>query len=116
MPDSPAAELRHASSLMRERAESARCDGLSAIPWRVGPKAGCSCCEAVTDATGSLIADTDDRQSAHIASWHPGVALAVADWLDAEAERAELTGFSLHSLSPGALAAARAYLKGGTGG
>lgn len=28
----------------------------------------------------------------HIASWHPAVALAVADWLDAAADHADATG------------------------
>ena len=50
-------------------------------------------------------------EAEHIASWHPLVALAVADWLDAAAERAERPGaLALHSLSPGPLAVARAYL------
>src|ERR1700730_6223639 len=31
---SPAATLRRAGSLMRERAEKALCDGMSATPWR----------------------------------------------------------------------------------
>jgi hypothetical protein len=36
--------------------------------------------------------DDDERRdtAAHIASWHPAVALAVADWLNYEAERAEM--------------------------
>jgi hypothetical protein len=31
----------------------------------------------------------DGADAGHIASWHPAVALAVADWLDFEAEQIE---------------------------
>lgn len=80
--ETPAALLRRAAELMRKRAEAAMCGGMCRSPWRVGERDSCDCCEFVRDATGSLIAKADDRQTAHIASWHPGVALAVADWLD----------------------------------
>ena len=53
----------------------------------------------------------------HIASWHPAVALAVADWLDAVAEAWPISepdyGLSVRAEAVGhrqALAVARAYL------
>jgi hypothetical protein len=120
--DSPAAELRQAALLMRERAEKAERG-----PWFTAEHHGRDIADegwsdlrvtAAADAppvaiaylTGITEPDLANENAVHIASWHPGAALAVADWLDAEAERAEVTGFSLHSLGPGALAVARAYL------
>jgi len=84
--ENPAETMRRAAARMRERAEAASCLGMSISPWRTGEPYDCRCCEEVTDATGSLIAKVDDRQSEHIASWHPAVALAVAEWLDAAAD------------------------------
>lgn len=59
---------------------------------------------------------TTEANSAHIASWHPTVALAVADWLDihgGDLERAGAQGIGFCD-SPAdtmqALAVARAYL------
>ena len=85
-----AAILRRAASLMRERAEVLSfCAPWSAIPARDGLPAG-------VVGGQRVIADLDERTDAavHIASWHPAVALAVADWLDAEAEshRADVVG------------------------
>lgn len=104
---SAAATLRRAAKLMRERAETALCDGGSVTPWQVAERAACGCCDAVRDGSGDLIAHVDDRQSAHVASWHPGVAKAVAGWLDRFAE-------PLYCYGPvefdAALAVARAYL------
>ena len=82
MPETPAETIRRAARLMRERAEAATCLGMSVSPWRTGEPYDCGCCEEVTDATGSLIAKVDDRQSGHVASWHPLAALAVAGWLE----------------------------------
>jgi hypothetical protein len=49
----------------------------------------------------------DENNAAHIASWHPAVALAVADWLDVTADVAE----EAPGLFPyEALAVVRAYL------
>lgn len=42
----------------------------------------------------------------------PAFIAALGDWMDAEATRAEQSGVVLHSLSPGPLAVARAYLDG----
>lgn len=111
MTDTPAGELRETARLMRERAQEALCDSTSTLPWRVAEGRDCECCDAVRDAIGSLVCNVDDRQSAHVAGMHPGMALAVADWLDAAAERAERPGaLALHSLGPGPLATARVYL------
>jgi hypothetical protein len=90
--------LRQAASLMRERAEAA-----TPSPWARGIEfAAPSEVWHEGDAETLMVCDTADAYSAenrpgelaledaeHIASWHPAVALAVADWLDAEAARAE---------------------------
>ena len=81
--------IRRAAALMAGRAESARCDGMSKTPWREGKQASCGCCMIVTDATGGQIASVDDRQSAHIASWDPAMAEAVADLLNEIARQYE---------------------------
>jgi hypothetical protein len=88
-------QLRKAAALMRSRARAA--DALGQIA------------ETITTSTCGEFAE-------HIASWHPAVALAVADWLDGEAERME-TAWLLAGISTSenrraqpALAVARAYL------
>jgi hypothetical protein len=56
------------------------------------------------------------NEAEHVASWHPGVALAVADWLDVKAanlERVEVLGYRDHDHGY-ALAVARAYMSGET--
>lgn len=72
--------LRRAASLMRERAEAARTysDAATSQPlaWASGADG------QVYGLGGDFIAATDGPPVAHIASWHPAVALAVADWLD----------------------------------
>lgn len=80
--ETAAETIRCAAKLMRERAETATCDGMSRAPWRRGGEASCGCCEVVTDATGGRIATVDDRQSAYIASMHPLVGAALAELLD----------------------------------
>jgi hypothetical protein len=90
--------LRRAASLMRERAGNAS-DG----PWRsfvegrdhlggdsviCGPGADIYVrLDAANRTTTTAWTGTQD----HIASWHPAVALAVADWLDEVAERQKPT-------------------------
>lgn len=74
--------LRRAASLMRERA--------TAAPVRPGPWEKEFSDVIRTDvplgAPGYLIAEVATVPEAeHIASWHPAVALAVADWLEAVA-------------------------------
>ena len=104
--------LRRAASLMRERAEAA--EKVHASPWF--PMGAKSVAYPMTKRMSGTVADTFPRggskmqadTTAHIASWHPAVALAVADWLDAQAERAEI-GFA-GKVYEQALAVARAYL------
>ncbi len=106
----PAETLREAGRLMRERAQAA-----TPGPWEhkqpegdwhwvwvagVPTYAGVAECQ-ITD--GSDL-NQEGRDAAHIASWHPAVALAVADWLD---EEAAWTG---QGDDKHALAVARAYL------
>lgn len=90
-----AAELRQAAALMRERAEAAPDD--MATP---SDMTGWAC-------DGSWIVDYDERAANHFAHWHPAVALAVADWLDTEANHVE-SGYGQRGGQ--ALAVARAYL------
>lgn len=120
--------LRRAASLMRERA-----DGASPGPWAHIDEAPCGTPIAYSHVKAGdwLVADcgTADDMAAwnapHIASWHPGVALAVADWLDREADGQDLVDSVervsveidgevevVHSTYPEALAVARAYLGG----
>jgi hypothetical protein len=117
--ESPAATIRRAASLMRERAEAAA-EG----PWH--PVAGIWGDEIATAviardgdpsdphtwllATGFGDAPQQKATAEHAASWHPLVALAVAVWLDIEATIAERgmpdESGSIHP----ALVVARAYL------
>ena len=103
--------LLEAAALMRERAEAA-----TPSPWRAGI---CRHSDRgdehrVVSAEGfGQIADFSESwrveaDAAHIASWHPAVALAVADWLEVAADRYEV-GFWGKNYQP-ALAVARAYL------
>ena len=101
--------IRKAATLMRERANAA-----TPGPWsnRRGPG------EHVVRADGGSVADTvwrEDRR--HIASWHPVVTLAVADWLDADVAKVErhrlaitFGGAPMFPPDPHAVAIARAYL------
>lgn len=91
-----AAILRQAAASIRERAEAAASelgeDAADPLTWRgIG---------------------TGYRKpiESHIASWHPAVALAVADWLDSYAERMEVLGHAIGSNHGQALAVATAYL------
>jgi hypothetical protein len=83
----PAGELRAAAKLMRERAQAAT-EG----PWSVKvlppPKPSLRVYVSPNEKhmivnPGGNVADGGRLPDAeHIASWHPGVALAVADWLE----------------------------------
>jgi len=111
---SDAETLRNAAKLLRERAEMA-----TPGPWRqmcLGSE-GC----LVLRATGTprergrgRVArfgqkdwKADHADAEYVAAMHPGVALAVADWLDAEAAFAE---HEVADLALEALAVARAIL------
>ena len=100
--------LREAASKMRERAEDARAGTWERVGTRViSPRQYGY--EEVAQATGSL-PEGLVLNAAHIASWHPAVALAVADWLDACAEFIESNpGFTWDG-EDHALNIARAYL------
>lgn len=97
--------LRKAAALIRERAEDA-----TASPWSSGLTGIYGTDQQIyiarwDDDSGTPV--TADRL--HIASWHPTVALTVADWLDWMAD-----GWSWNPQPIGverhALAVARAYL------
>lgn len=103
--------LRRAAALMRERAEAA-----SAGPWKRYGMAGvaghdweivderrveCECGEPV-----ALTGCATNADALHIASWHPAVALAVADWLESVSSDTYLGSITRSK----ALAVARAYL------
>lgn len=66
----------------------------------------------------SMDSSVDGDDLAHIASWHPLVALAVADWLEVEADEADrYSGEGAPQVCCGrgyrdAVAVARAYLGG----
>lgn len=84
---------------MRERAEAATAYDHG---WRLGQHQSLGMCEVWADHDGagwnsSMVATTLTRlnehprvealsDATHIASWHPVVALAVADWLDHAAD------------------------------
>jgi hypothetical protein len=112
----PAMKLRAAAKLMRERAEAAT-EG----PWRpvagiwqdetfaavIGPKGIPGDAGTWLMATGHGGA-SEEANADHAAGMHPGVALAVADWLDevADDRHPELPAW----VESGALTVARAYL------
>src|SRR5690349_8101308 len=88
--------LREAAALMRSRAEGATGgrwvvsgDGIYVNPdWTdEGWLTYDALVAEVSDSPDEAVTEDDAE---HIASWHPAVALAVADWLDDHAETAEL--------------------------
>jgi hypothetical protein len=130
IPDSPAAILRQAASLIRERAEAAPAGPWAALDGGVASLADESFWPV--DTTGINDDGIDRATRVHIASWSPPVALAVADWLADTATDADefvkpgTPGWGCDCcgeyLTPGAcscwdkpLAVARAYLNGETG-
>lgn len=105
--------LRRAAALMRERAEAA-----TPGPWMTGVEQGeAYLVEALLADQGNgqpgyrIIARVPHRQRDrnHIASWHPAVALAVADLLDGWADDVESFG-GHHKSDDRALTVARTYL------
>lgn len=109
--------LRQAAALMRERAEAA-----SPSPWFTEPNTMAGRVWVAMTRTWWPKADAEpifqvrheenykqrEHDAAHIASWHPTVVLAVADWLDNYAsvmERDHPIAFADQ-----ALIVARAYL------
>lgn len=101
--------LREAAALMRERAEAAR--DSAPRQWDGGAWLERDADWYEPHALSSRrVASVQD--SGHIASWHPAVALAVADWLEAEAEGHDVDTYDVSNCCrmPHALAVARAYL------
>jgi hypothetical protein len=106
----PVQEIRRAAALMREDAE--RAQAAAPGPWypddyriRYQGEFPNDVCEL--GGAGRAVFP-------HIASWHPAVVLAVADWLDHEADRIQLGGPDIGVvIAPGevrrSLAVARAY-------
>ena len=81
--------LREAAALMRTRAENSATAMVGPLTWT------------------AHFGGHDSMTSLHYQSWHPTVALAVADWLDACALVTEIAPDRHKGL---ALAVARAYL------
>lgn len=96
--------LCRAAALMRERAEAATPGQWTVTFGFVGARRVPFV--SIPGQDGARMPRQDDAE--HIAAWHPAVALAVADWLDLEAEFA--TGADPGLASNEALAVARAYL------
>lgn len=124
--------LRQAAARIRTRAQAA-----APGPWYQPPGDGCQIwygssraeiqrlddglangtvtevdAEEVYNQTGFLAHGDFDRpaDAEYVASWHPGVALAVADLLDRTAGHVEYTGDLISEDVIDALAVARAYL------
>lgn len=114
--------LREAATLMRQRAEAATDGGFG---WHIGGLAGGNEIWAHRDAAGYdswMVATTATRlnpnpgttgldDATHIASWHPAVALAVADLLDTAADHGEVGDYGPDEWDA-LTAVARAYLGG----
>lgn len=100
--------LRRAAALMRERAEALKGDRWVAHGgWVTVESNRCTCGgggEWPHEKHCGLdpVADVGPRPAEHIASWHPAVALAAADWLADEGSGV--------AVNPRAVALARAYL------
>ena len=104
--------LLEAAALMRERAGAARAGNWRTEPSAITPDVTLVVAEWETDlrrvatCSGSL-PEGNYVNAQHIASWHPAVALAVADLLDRAADDHDETPCPAIDA---ALAVARAYL------
>ena len=87
-----AARLREAAKALRERAEDA-----TPGPWFLdkGGAAGVYTAPDPTPTSVDIAWSHDLGVEAYIAMMHPGVALALADWLGVQARRAEEVADSL---------------------
>src|SRR5450755_4470191 len=81
MSETSAETRRRAAHLMRERAMEA-----TPGPWEHDDA------EVIADQE-SVVDGLNPANAVHIAGMHPGVALALADWLDAEARDDEVRAF-----------------------
>lgn len=109
MPDTeaPASVLRRAAERMRADAKAAESPG----PWLAVTDEQALTKIVTADVPEWIVARSMAKAAPHIAGMHPGVAEALADWLDSLAEWSEQSGhWALHSLSPGPLRFALAYL------
>ena len=86
----PVETLREASRLMRKRAEAALPG-----PWRTDGARVWAVDRHLSVVVKSFV-DEDDQDFPHIASWHPAVALAVADLLDNMAQGVERSWATTH--------------------
>ena len=104
---SGAETLRRAAALMRERAEAAT-PGL----WVAAVVRGRPIVFDTADLPEPVVFDEEFTvgNAEHIASWHPAVALAVADWLEAAARDEEADVVTAGRGDDYPLAVARAYL------
>jgi hypothetical protein len=110
----PADVMRRAAELMRERAEG--CEARRWF-WRAPDVYGYPQ-QVSSEGNVALIAETyidpshRPYEAEHIASWHPLVAAAVADWLDREAALIDAQVFPQSDpvMERYPLAVARAYL------
>ena len=100
--------LRRAAALMRERAEDA------AAPHHPYGDTEMDLVETTAHWSLEISEYVGGDMGEHAASWHPAVALAVADWLDATALELKALGDPPLKIQEGrrssALAVARAYL------
>ena len=119
-PTSPADTLREAATLIRERANAA-----TPGPWHVcdepewSEEDGRGVCGPAHEPIARLAEDwyepdpgepTAENDADHIASWHPAVALAVADWLEQMARAKVGTSYGDLPFEDSAYEVARTYL------
>lgn len=97
--------LREAAAKMRERAEAATAQ--SGPDWAYRAHVG----GYVWLEPAHIGMHGYQSTAAHIASWHPAVTLAVADWLDRVGADADAENYDPDEFES-ALAVARAYLGG----
>lgn len=97
--------LRRAATKARETATVA-----SKPPWHLEEGRQSIYAEDGTYITSPWGDDTPDLDMDHIALWHPGVALAVAEWLDQHAEEHSIYECRWEEWACAALATARALL------
>ena len=118
MSGAAAETLRRAASLMRKRAEAA-----STGPWKSWQegrdhRGGDSFIQSTDEPDNTDLYVTVGRNyhpkwsadQDYVASMHPGVGMAVAEWLETEAHMADVRGNSVEGHTFGALKVARAYL------
>ncbi len=97
--------LRRAASLMRERAQAA-----TDAPWVVERAHPDMPAYVAHEGWWVIASRTEQWDAEHIASWHPAVALAVADWLDSAADRFDQATTLAGADADHAVTVARAYL------